>query len=94
MCRAIVDHSTGVELPSVSVENFESIPGRGLFATVSGNEVVHFVSIHLANFWFSAVDVSLDFPSSISHYFLMSNQSTDFCNSYSLELRSFFLVVL
>ncbi|CAO2828220.1 unnamed protein product [Amaranthus hypochondriacus] len=36
--RAIVDHSTGVELPSVSVENFESIPGRGLFATVSGNE--------------------------------------------------------
>ncbi|XP_021714382.1 probable cadmium/zinc-transporting ATPase HMA1, chloroplastic [Chenopodium quinoa] len=36
--RAIVDHSVGLDLPSVSVENFESVPGRGLLATVSGNE--------------------------------------------------------
>lgn len=36
--RAVVDHSMGLDLPSVSIESFESIPGRGLFATVSGNE--------------------------------------------------------
>ncbi|KMT09768.1 hypothetical protein BVRB_6g127490 isoform A [Beta vulgaris subsp. vulgaris] len=36
--RAIVDHSMSLDLPSVSIEAFESIPGRGLFATVSGNE--------------------------------------------------------
>ncbi|XP_074302661.1 putative cadmium/zinc-transporting ATPase HMA1, chloroplastic [Silene latifolia] len=36
--RAVVDHSTGLDLPSISVESFQSVPGRGLFATVSGNE--------------------------------------------------------
>uniref|UniRef100_A0A7N0T521 P-type ATPase A domain-containing protein n=1 Tax=Kalanchoe fedtschenkoi TaxID=63787 RepID=A0A7N0T521_KALFE len=33
--RAVVDHSLGKELPSVSVESFENVPGRGLLATVN-----------------------------------------------------------
>ncbi|CAM8989398.1 unnamed protein product [Rhodiola kirilowii] len=33
--RAVVDHSMGKELPSVSVESFENVPGRGLLATVN-----------------------------------------------------------
>lgn len=37
--RAVVDHSEGEDLPSVSVESFEYFPGRGLVATVNGNEV-------------------------------------------------------
>ncbi|GAB2279616.1 Probable cadmium/zinc-transporting ATPase hma1, chloroplastic [Dionaea muscipula] len=36
--RAVVDHSMGEDLPSISIESFGSIPGRGLFATVSGVE--------------------------------------------------------
>lgn len=36
--RAVVDHSTGKNLPPVSVENFESLPGRGLYATLTGIE--------------------------------------------------------
>ncbi|CAI9110237.1 OLC1v1010230C1 [Oldenlandia corymbosa var. corymbosa] len=36
--RAVVDHSTGQDLPSVSVESFENLPGRGLFATLSSLE--------------------------------------------------------
>ncbi|XP_042507086.1 probable cadmium/zinc-transporting ATPase HMA1, chloroplastic [Macadamia integrifolia] len=36
--RAVVDHSVGKDLPSVSVESFESLPGRGLFATLTGLE--------------------------------------------------------
>ncbi|KAL6010428.1 putative cadmium/zinc-transporting ATPase hma1, chloroplastic [Asimina triloba] len=34
--RAVVDHSIGQDLPYVSVESFESLPGRGLFATLTG----------------------------------------------------------
>ncbi|XP_068657346.1 probable cadmium/zinc-transporting ATPase HMA1, chloroplastic isoform X2 [Aristolochia californica] len=34
--RAVVDHSQGKELPYVSVESFESLPGRGLCATLTG----------------------------------------------------------
>eukprot|EP00268_Persea_americana_P009364 TRINITY_DN1375_c0_g1_i1.p1 TRINITY_DN1375_c0_g1~~TRINITY_DN1375_c0_g1_i1.p1 ORF type:complete len:754 (+),score=157.76 TRINITY_DN1375_c0_g1_i1:331-2592(+) len=34
--RAVVDHSVGKDLPHVSVESFESLPGRGLFATLTG----------------------------------------------------------
>jgi heavy metal translocating P-type ATPase len=33
--RAVVDHSAGKDLPSVSIESFENLPGRGLFATIS-----------------------------------------------------------
>ncbi|XP_073149726.1 probable cadmium/zinc-transporting ATPase HMA1, chloroplastic isoform X2 [Henckelia pumila] len=33
--RAVVDHSVGKDLPSVSVKSFENLPGRGLFATIS-----------------------------------------------------------
>ncbi|CAA2964775.1 probable cadmium zinc-transporting ATPase HMA1, chloroplastic [Olea europaea subsp. europaea] len=33
--RAVVNHSMGKDLPSVSVESFENLPGRGLFATIS-----------------------------------------------------------
>lgn len=33
--RAVVDHSVGKDLPPVSVESFESVPGRGLMATVN-----------------------------------------------------------
>ncbi|KAL5714064.1 hypothetical protein ACHQM5_016076 [Ranunculus cassubicifolius] len=36
--RAVVDHSTGKDLPSISVESFESLPGRGLYATLTGIE--------------------------------------------------------
>ncbi|PNY07768.1 putative cadmium/zinc-transporting ATPase HMA1 chloroplastic-like, partial [Trifolium pratense] len=36
--RAVVDHSEGKDLPSVSVENFEYFPGRGLTATVNSIE--------------------------------------------------------
>ncbi|KAK3004706.1 hypothetical protein RJ639_018914 [Escallonia herrerae] len=36
--RAVVDHSAGKELPCVSVESFENLPGRGLFATLSSSE--------------------------------------------------------
>ncbi|CAN4079723.1 unnamed protein product [Withania somnifera] len=36
--RAVVDHSTGKDLPSVSVESFENLPGRGIFATLSSYE--------------------------------------------------------
>ncbi|XP_026422874.1 probable cadmium/zinc-transporting ATPase HMA1, chloroplastic isoform X1 [Papaver somniferum] len=36
--RAVVDHSMGKDLPSMSIENFESLPGRGLYATLAGVE--------------------------------------------------------
>ncbi|KAL2333495.1 hypothetical protein Fmac_014708 [Flemingia macrophylla] len=36
--RAVVDHSEGKDLPSVSVESFEYFPGRGLTATVNSVE--------------------------------------------------------
>ncbi|KAK6923089.1 hypothetical protein RJ641_011393 [Dillenia turbinata] len=36
--RAVVDHSVGKDLPSVSVESFEYLPGRGLFATLTSME--------------------------------------------------------
>ncbi|KAL3633967.1 putative cadmium/zinc-transporting ATPase hma1, chloroplastic [Castilleja foliolosa] len=36
--RAVVDHSIGKDLPAVSVESFENLPGRGLFATVYSAE--------------------------------------------------------
>lgn len=35
-----MDHSAGKDLPSVSIESFENLPGRGLFATISCIEVV------------------------------------------------------
>ncbi|RDY10360.1 putative cadmium/zinc-transporting ATPase HMA1, chloroplastic, partial [Mucuna pruriens] len=35
---AVVDHSEGKDLPSVSVESFEYFPGRGLTATVNSIE--------------------------------------------------------
>lgn len=38
--RAVVDHSEGKDLPSVSVESFEYFPGRGLIATLNGIEVI------------------------------------------------------
>ncbi|RZC11788.1 putative cadmium/zinc-transporting ATPase HMA1, chloroplastic isoform B [Glycine soja] len=37
--RAVVDHSEGKDLPSISVESFEYFPGRGLTATVNSIEV-------------------------------------------------------
>ncbi|XP_015890260.3 probable cadmium/zinc-transporting ATPase HMA1, chloroplastic [Ziziphus jujuba] len=36
--RAVVDHSVGKDLPSVSVESFEYFPGRGLVATLNSFE--------------------------------------------------------
>ncbi|XP_021907905.1 probable cadmium/zinc-transporting ATPase HMA1, chloroplastic [Carica papaya] len=36
--RAVVDHSIGKDLPSVSVESFECFPGKGLVATLLGAE--------------------------------------------------------
>ncbi|KAH9315020.1 hypothetical protein KI387_023647, partial [Taxus chinensis] len=35
IARAVVDHSEGKELPHVLIENFESLPGKGLVATLS-----------------------------------------------------------
>ncbi|KAK8328348.1 hypothetical protein V6Z11_A11G245500 [Gossypium hirsutum] len=37
--RAVVDHSIGKDLPSVSVESFEYFPGKGLIATLNSAEV-------------------------------------------------------
>ncbi|PIA56645.1 hypothetical protein AQUCO_00700777v1 [Aquilegia coerulea] len=34
--RAVVDHSLGKDLPSISIDKFESLPGRGLYATFTG----------------------------------------------------------
>ncbi|XP_031480072.1 probable cadmium/zinc-transporting ATPase HMA1, chloroplastic [Nymphaea colorata] len=34
--RAVIDHSIGQVLPHVSIESFESLPGQGLFATLTG----------------------------------------------------------
>lgn len=36
-----MDHSVGKDLPPVSVERFENLPGRGLFATISSAEVLN-----------------------------------------------------
>ncbi|GAV74863.1 E1-E2_ATPase domain-containing protein/Hydrolase domain-containing protein [Cephalotus follicularis] len=36
--RAVVDHSIGKDLPSISVESFEYFPGRGLTATLNSIE--------------------------------------------------------
>ncbi|BAT75629.1 cadmium/zinc-transporting ATPase [Vigna angularis] len=36
--RAVVDHSEGKDLPSISVESFEYFPGRGVTATVNNIE--------------------------------------------------------
>lgn len=36
--RAVVNHSIGKDLPSISIKDFECLPGRGLFATLSGIE--------------------------------------------------------
>ena len=54
--RAVVDHSEGKDLPSISVESFEYFPGRGLTATVNSIEVfcyyvfcsTHYLNIHFA----------------------------------------------
>lgn len=40
--RAVVDHSVGKDLPTVSVESFEYLPGRGLIATLNSSEVIHY----------------------------------------------------
>ncbi|WOK96145.1 hypothetical protein Cni_G04852 [Canna indica] len=34
--RALVDHSLGKELPDIFIHSFECLPGRGLFATLTG----------------------------------------------------------
>uniref|UniRef100_A0A0D9WTG9 P-type ATPase A domain-containing protein n=1 Tax=Leersia perrieri TaxID=77586 RepID=A0A0D9WTG9_9ORYZ len=34
--RAVLDHSVGKDLPVVAVESFESLPGRGVVATLTG----------------------------------------------------------
>lgn len=36
IARAVADHSEGKELPPVSIEHFESLPGKGLVATLTG----------------------------------------------------------
>ncbi|KAH9605560.1 hypothetical protein KSS87_014736 [Heliosperma pusillum] len=52
--RAVVDHSTGLDLPSIFVESFQSVPGRGLFATVSGSEVGLLISMIIYGFFLHA----------------------------------------
>ncbi|KAK1291828.1 hypothetical protein QJS10_CPB17g02273 [Acorus calamus] len=34
--RAVVEHSLGKDLPNIFLKSFESLPGRGLFATLTG----------------------------------------------------------
>ncbi|CAL9779112.1 unnamed protein product [Musa acuminata subsp. burmannicoides] len=34
--RALVDHSLGKDLPDIFIKSFECLPGRGLFATLTG----------------------------------------------------------
>nr|GMC62757.1 probable cadmium/zinc-transporting ATPase HMA1, chloroplastic [Ipomoea batatas] len=36
--RAVIDHSAGKDLPPISVESFENLPGRGIVATLSSIE--------------------------------------------------------
>lgn len=38
--RAVVDHSIGKDLPPVSVESFENLPGRGLCAAISSTSIL------------------------------------------------------
>lgn len=39
ICRALVDHSLGKDLPDIFIKSFECLPGRGLFATLTGIKV-------------------------------------------------------
>jgi Cd2+/Zn2+-exporting ATPase len=39
IARAVADHSEGKELPPVSIEHFESLPGKGLVATLTGIQI-------------------------------------------------------
>lgn len=41
LCRAVVDHSQGKNLPGVEIDNFESIPGQGLTAVVNVEVTFH-----------------------------------------------------
>lgn len=41
IARAVVDHSEGKALPIIAIENFESFPGKGLEATISGLKSQH-----------------------------------------------------
>lgn len=43
--RAVLDHSVGKDLPVVSVESFECLPGKGVAATLSGIKVCPYVQI-------------------------------------------------
>ncbi|KAE8695373.1 putative cadmium/zinc-transporting ATPase HMA1 [Hibiscus syriacus] len=45
--RAVVDHSIGKDLPSVSVESFKYFPGKGLIATLNSAEVLFLPPIHV-----------------------------------------------
>lgn len=45
--RAVVNHSAGQDLPCLSVESFENLPGRGLSATLSRIEVIFHEAAHL-----------------------------------------------
>lgn len=41
IARAVADHIEGKVLPTLAIENFESFPGRGLEATISGLKSQH-----------------------------------------------------
>ncbi|CAN1815103.1 Probable cadmium/zinc-transporting ATPase HMA1, chloroplastic [Linum perenne] len=47
--RAVVDHSIGKDLPSISVEKFEYYPGRGLVATLNDFQVFCFINFSSRN---------------------------------------------
>ncbi|KAI3991179.1 hypothetical protein MKX01_022400 [Papaver californicum] len=59
--RAVVDHSMGKDLPTLSIENFESLPGRGLYATLAGVEVKQSVALALTCIIFAALPSVLGF---------------------------------
>lgn len=79
--RAVVDHSEGKDLPSVSIESFEYFPGRGLIATLNGIEVFFFLtSIDLFFYKFPALKMKC-----FAH-FLIQYDPILFCNLYLLPL--------
>lgn len=79
-----MDHSTGKDLPSVSVESFENLPGRGLFATLSSIEVVFHINIWLNN--------CLCYPYLVIKIELCSSIWGQFSGLFSFQLQQNFLL--
>lgn len=77
-CRAVVDHSLGKDLPSVSIESFECLPGRGIFATLSGVKVSNSYKKLLTFVYLCYSELSF-----ILHDFIFQEKSLMFYEAYS-----------